>query len=86
MNDQNGPGMNQKSGRVSRKLGHFSKTDVRFWQDRLFWETYPTHHPLRCVTTTDEPEESSHAHSAAAVLALLTSDFSPLCKLRQHDL
>jgi hypothetical protein len=40
MNDQNHPGMNQKSGRVSNKLGHFSKTDVRFWQDHLFRETY----------------------------------------------
>src|SRR5215469_15111382 len=40
MKDQNHPGMNQKSGRVSNKLGHFSKTDVRFWQDHLFRETY----------------------------------------------
>jgi hypothetical protein len=40
MNDQNHPGMNQKSGRVSNKLGHSSKTDVRFWQDHLFRETY----------------------------------------------
>jgi hypothetical protein len=40
MNDQSSPEMNKKSGRVSRRLGHFSKTDIRFWQDRLFWETY----------------------------------------------
>jgi hypothetical protein len=31
---------NTKSGRDSGQLGHFSKTDVRFWQDRLFRETY----------------------------------------------
>jgi hypothetical protein len=36
----NSPGMNQKCGRVSRRLGHFSKTDVRFWQDRPSCETY----------------------------------------------
>jgi hypothetical protein len=24
--------MNQKGGRVSKKLGHFSKTDVGFWR------------------------------------------------------
>ena len=40
MNDQNSARMNSKSGRVSSKLGHFSKTDIRFWQDRLFRETY----------------------------------------------
>jgi hypothetical protein len=32
--------MNEISGRVSSRLGHFSKTDVRFWQDCLFRETY----------------------------------------------
>jgi len=32
--------MDEKSGRVSARLGHFSKTDVRFWQERLFRETY----------------------------------------------
>src|ERR1700731_2370531 len=31
---------NAKSGRVNPKLGHFSKTDVRYWQDGLFRETY----------------------------------------------
>ena len=40
MSDQDSAGMNQKSGRVSAKLGHFSKTDIRFWHDRLFRETY----------------------------------------------
>jgi len=40
MKDHDHPGMNEKSGRVSNKLGHFSKTDVRFWQDHLFRETY----------------------------------------------
>jgi hypothetical protein len=40
MKGQNSAGMNEKSGRVSRSLGHFSKTDIRFWQDRLFRETY----------------------------------------------
>jgi hypothetical protein len=37
---QNSAGMNEKSGRVSGSLGHFSKTDIRFWQDRVFRETY----------------------------------------------
>jgi len=32
--------IDEKSGRVSGRPGHFSKTDVRFWQDRLFRETY----------------------------------------------
>ncbi len=31
---------NAKSGRVKQKLGHFSKTDIRYWQDGLFRETY----------------------------------------------
>jgi integrase len=31
---------NAKSGRVNQKLGHFSKTDIRYWQDGLFRETY----------------------------------------------
>jgi hypothetical protein len=47
MNDQTSPGKNQKSGRVSKKLGHFAKTDVRFWQDRLFRETYRKNGALR---------------------------------------
>jgi integrase len=47
MNDQTSPGKNQKSGRVSKKLGHFAKTDVRFWQDRLFRETYRKNGGLR---------------------------------------
>jgi hypothetical protein len=36
INDQTSLGMNQKSGRISEKLGHFPKTSVRVWQDRLF--------------------------------------------------
>jgi hypothetical protein len=36
INDQTSSGMNQKSGRVFEKLGHFPKTRVRVWQDRLF--------------------------------------------------
>jgi hypothetical protein len=31
---------NAKSGRATKKLGHFSETDVRYWQDGLFRETY----------------------------------------------
>jgi hypothetical protein len=42
--------MNQKSGRVSEKLGHFAKTDVRFWQDRLFRETYRKDGRLRATS------------------------------------
>jgi hypothetical protein len=39
--------MNEISGRVSKRLGQFSKTDVRFWQDRLFRETYRNNGRLR---------------------------------------
>jgi Phage integrase family len=42
--------MDEKSGRVSGRLGHFSKTDVRFWQDRLFRETYRSN-GLLCETS-----------------------------------
>jgi hypothetical protein len=42
--------MNEKSGRVADKLGHFSKTDVRFWQSRLFRETYHNSNRL-CQTS-----------------------------------
>jgi len=48
--DQDSAGMNEISGRVSGQLGHFSKTDVRFWQDRLFRETYRNKGRL-CRTT-----------------------------------
>jgi integrase len=40
MTTQKSTSQNAKSGRGSNQLGHFSKTDVRFWQDRLFRETY----------------------------------------------
>jgi len=50
MNDQTDPEMNRKSGRVSKKLGHFAKTDVRFWQDRLFRETYRKNGRLRATS------------------------------------
>jgi integrase len=40
MTTQKSTSQNAKSGRGSRQLGHFSKTDLRFWQDRLFRETY----------------------------------------------
>ncbi len=42
--------MNEKSGRVSEKLGHFSKTDIRFWQGRIFRESYRKNGRL-CQTT-----------------------------------
>jgi hypothetical protein len=32
--------MNRKSVQAEPLLGHFSKTDIRFWQDRLLRETY----------------------------------------------
>jgi hypothetical protein len=40
MKGQNSAGMNEKSGRISGSLDHFSKADIRLWQDRLFRETY----------------------------------------------
>ena len=40
MTAQKSTSRNAKTGRVGAKLGHFSKTDFRFWQDRLFRETY----------------------------------------------
>jgi integrase len=40
MTTQKSTPQNAKSGRGSSQLGHFSKTDLRFWQDRLFRETY----------------------------------------------
>jgi integrase len=40
MTTQKSTPQNAKSGRGSSQLGHFSKTDVRFWQDRVFRETY----------------------------------------------
>src|SRR6266403_4804424 len=43
MTTQKSTPQNAKSGRGSSKLGHFSKTDLRFWQDRLFRETYRSH-------------------------------------------
>jgi integrase len=50
MRTQTSPGMNEKSGRVSEKLGQFSKTDIRFWQGRIFRETYRENGRL-CQTT-----------------------------------
>ena len=50
MNDQTSPEMNQKSGRAYKKLGHFAKTDARFWQDRLFRETYRKNGRLRATS------------------------------------
>jgi integrase len=43
MTTQKSTSQNAKSGRGSSQLGHFSKTDLRFWQDRLFRETYRNH-------------------------------------------
>ena len=40
MTTHKSPPRNAKSGRDSSSLGHFSKTDLRFWQDRLFREIY----------------------------------------------
>jgi hypothetical protein len=40
MTTQKSTPLNANSGRGSSQLGHFSKTDLRFWQDRLFRETY----------------------------------------------
>jgi hypothetical protein len=41
-----------------------------------------TYLPISPFTVIGEPVEISHAYSVAAFSALLTSDFSPLCKLR----
>jgi hypothetical protein len=48
MNGQTSAGMNQKSGRAFGKLGHFAKTDVRYWQDRKAnaWTLLQIRHPL----------------------------------------
>jgi hypothetical protein len=40
MTTQKSTSQNAKSGRGSSRLGHFSKTGLRCWQDRLFRETY----------------------------------------------
>jgi hypothetical protein len=41
-----GPGKNPKSGQALHRLGHFSKTDVRYWQERLYRQTYVKHDEL----------------------------------------
>ena len=41
-----GPGKNPKSGQALHRLGHFSKTDVRYWQERLYRQTYVKHNEL----------------------------------------
>jgi integrase len=40
MKDQKRPGMNQKSVQESGLLGHFSKSDVRYWQRVIFRQSY----------------------------------------------
>ena len=40
MTDHERPGMNQKSVQDSGVLGHFSKSDIRYWQRAVFRQTY----------------------------------------------
>jgi integrase len=40
MADQTSSGMNQKSVQDSGVLGHFSKSDIRYWQRAIFRQTY----------------------------------------------
>src|SRR4030088_3210665 len=40
MKDQNRPGMNQKSVQDPGLLGHFSKSDIRYWQRVIFRQSY----------------------------------------------
>jgi integrase len=47
MTAQESSPQNAKNGRVSAPLGHFSKTDIRYWQERLFRETYRQNGKLR---------------------------------------
>jgi len=35
-----GPGMNPKSRQALHRLGHFPKTDIRFWQTAVFHQPY----------------------------------------------
>ena len=46
MTAQRSPGKNPKSGQARHRLGHFSKTDVRYWQERLYRQTYVKHDEL----------------------------------------
>jgi hypothetical protein len=40
MADHDRPGMNQKSVQDSGVLGHFSKSDIRYWQRAIFRQSY----------------------------------------------
>jgi hypothetical protein len=40
MADHDRPGMNQKSVQDSGVLGHFSKSDIRYWQRAVFRQSY----------------------------------------------
>jgi hypothetical protein len=40
MKGHNSAGMNRKSVQAEPKLGHFSKSDVRYWQRAVFRQSY----------------------------------------------
>jgi hypothetical protein len=40
MADHDRPGRNQKSVQDSGVLGHFSKSDIRYWQRAIFRQSY----------------------------------------------